>query len=94
MKEKLLGQDTILFLQTGSGYRKFDCDEPIGEILSNYLVVYYIEDLFFDPPWAVRVDYEDLEIWRVGCVHGDTVLSVKLLVQEQMGFPVCCVDVQ
>ena len=94
MKEKLLGQDTILFLQTGSGYRKFDGDEPIGEVLSNYHVVYYIKDRFFDPPWVVRIYYEDLEIGRVGCVQGDTVLSVKLRVQEQMGFPVCCVDMQ
>ena len=94
MKQKLLGEDIILFLQPGRGYRKFDGDAPIGEAFSNYHVVYYIEDRFFDPPWVSRVYYEDLEIGRVGCVQGDTVLSVKLRVQEQMGFPVCCVDVE
>ena len=94
MKQKLLGEDIILFLQPGRGYRKFDGDAPIGEAFSNYHVVYYIEDRFFDPPWVLRVYYEDLEIGRVGCVQGDTVLSVKLRVQEQIGFPVCCMDLQ
>ena len=94
IEHKLLGEDIILFLQTGSGYRKFDGDAPIGEVLSNCHVVYYIENRFFDPPWALRVYYEDLEIGRIGCVQGDTVLSVKLRVQEQMGFTVCCMEVQ
>ena len=94
MKQKFLWKDIILFLQTGSGYRKFDGDAPIGEVLSNCHIVYYIEYRFVDPPWVLRVYYEDLEIGRVGCDQGDTALSVKLRVQEQMGFPVCCVDVQ
>ena len=40
MKRELLSEDIILFLQTGSVYRKFDGDGPIGDVLSNNDIVY------------------------------------------------------
>ena len=94
MKRELLSEDIILFLKTGSLYRKFDGDGPIGDVLSNNNIVHYVEEKFCDPPWVLRVYYEDLEIGRMGCLHDDTVLSVKLRVQGHMGFPVLCLDVQ
>ena len=80
-----------LFRECGSNYRKLDGDGPIGDVLSDYDTVHFIEDKFFDEGWTIPVLFNDTEIGRVGTNQRDTVLSVKLRVQEQMGFPVASV---
>ena len=81
-----------LFLERGLNYRKLDGDGPIGDDLSDYDTVHFIEDKFFDAGWTIPVLFNDTEIGRVGTNQRDTVLSVKLRVQEQMGFPVASVN--
>ena len=73
-------------------YRKLNDDGPIGDLLSDYDTVHFIEDKFFDAGWTIPVLFNDTEIGRVGTNQRDTVLSVKLRVQEQMGFPVASVN--
>ena len=81
-----------LFLERGPNYRKLDGDGSIGDLLSDYDTVHFIEDKFFDAGWTIPVVFNDTEIGRVGTNQRDTVLSVKLRIQEQMGFPVTSVN--
>ena len=66
--------DIWLFVQRGESYKKLDEDEtPIGSVMSDYDVIYLVEDKFFgrdekfpdccDPDFPV--DYIDVEIGRV-----------------------------
>ena len=85
--------DTMMFLQTGNGYRKLEGGAPIGSVLSENDIIHFIEDRFYIRSDIVPV-YSGHGIGWVGCVQGDTVLSIKLRVQGQMGFPVNRIDVK
>ena len=96
--------DIVLFLQRGESYSKLDGETPIGTVLTNNDVVHFIEDRFFGPNQMLPVYHRCEEIGRVGwrtrcyssgtCHVCDSVLSVKLRVQDQLGFSVSCVDVK
>ena len=88
--------DVMLFLQTGNGYLKLEGEAPIGSVLSDNDVVHFIEDRFFreDDVISVHLQAQGRSIGRVGRVPGDTILSIKLRVQGQMGYPVSRVDVK
>ena len=81
------------FVENGETYRKLDDDVTVGASLSDNDVIYFVEDRIFTEAQLIPVYYgRDLQIGRVGCVEGDDVLSLKLRVQELMGFPVKSVD--
>ena len=80
------------FVEKGQHYRKLDDDVTIGATLSDNDVIYLVEDRVFDEEQMILVHYGIKEIGRVGCVDGDSVLSLKLRVQEHLGFPVKFVD--
>ena len=88
--------DVMLFHQTENGYRKLEGEAPIGSVLSNNDVVHFIEDRFFreDDVISVHLRAHGQTIGRVGRVPGDIILSIKLRVQGQMGYPVSRVDVK
>ena len=95
--------DILLFREHGESYRKMDDDEePIGAKLADNDVVYFIEERFFSREEMIMVYYMGEEIGSVGWSkqnaagsgQNETVLSLKLRVQDQLGFPVSCVDVK
>ena len=83
-------------------------ETPIGSVLSHTDVIYLVEDRFFsmDAIDVFPVYYKRKEIGRVGWkittetrgtytrYHSETALSLKLRIQEQLGFPVTSVDVK
>ena len=92
----------IFFRDTGSGYRKLQGEAPIGDTLSDNDVIYCTEDIFFSQGEMIPVYSNDgqgetgrgwCEIGRVGCGYNDSVMSLKLRVQHQLGIPVLCLDV-
>ena len=94
-------EDVWLFVQRGKSYQKLDDEAPIGEELSNNDIVHIVADRFFEQRDLIPVLYKCEEVDRIGWerrykVHkyeSETVLSVKLRVQEQLGFPVSTVNV-
>ena len=97
--------DVMLFLQTGNGYRKLEGEAPIGSVLSDNDVVHFVEERFFSKNDVAPVYFgqpqgqnigrpQGKNIGWVGCVHGDTMLGIKLRIQGQMGFLVSRVDVK
>ena len=81
------------FVENGETYRKLDDDVTIGTTLCENDVIYFVEDRIFTEDQLIPVYYgRDQQIGRVGCVDWDRVLSLKLRVQELMGFPVKSVD--
>ena len=85
----------MLFLQTGNDYEKLEGEAPIGSVLSDNDVVHLIEDLFYRQDDVIPAYFgrpHGQNIGRVGCVQCDRILSIKLRVQGQMGFPVSRVD--
>ena len=89
--------DVMLFLQTGNDYRKLEGEAPIGSVLSDNDVVHLIEDRFYRQDDVIPVYFgrpHGQNIGRVRCVQDDRILSIKLRVQGQMGFPVSRVDVK
>ena len=89
-EERNLVKDIWLFVNQGDSYRELDDEATIGEIISNDDTVYFIEDRFFPETAMILVNLLPIgkEIGSVGCSIEDTVLSVKLRVQAQFGFPV------
>lgn len=94
--------DILLFLKDGDSYIKLDDGEaPIGAKLSDNNVVHFIEERFFSPWQMITVYNQDDEIGSVGwsmqnrpqSCKNEMALSLKLRVQDQLGFPVSCVDV-
>ena len=83
-------------------------EAPIGSVLSDNDVIYLVEDRFFndDAIDVFPVYYKRKEIARVGWkittetggrytrYHIDTALSLKLRIQELLGFPVSSIDVK
>ena len=91
--------DILLFRKHCDSYSKLDDDEaPIGAKLSNNDVVHFIEERFFNSWQMIAVYYQNKDIGIVGWskqndLNNETALSVKLRVQDQLGFPVSRVDV-
>ena len=73
-------------------YRKLDDDVTIGVTLSDNDVIHFVEDRIFTEDQLIPVYFGGDQIGRVGGVDEDRVLSLKLRVQEQLGFPVKSVD--
>ena len=85
-------------------------EAPIGSVLSDNDVIYLVEDRFFSDDaidmYSFPVYYKDKRVgrvwWRITkekrndytLYQSDTVLSLKLRIQELLGFPVSCVDVK
>ena len=89
MKKEIQAEHVSLFLKRAKGYRKLDDKAPIGDVLSHKDVVHYIENPFFGLHEMIPV----IQIEKIGHVHNETVLSVKLRVQEHLGFPVSSLQV-
>ena len=68
-------------------------EEPVGAVLSNGDYVYFIDDSIFNEQQVVAVCYGRGFVGAIGFSVG-TVLSAKLHVQSQFGFPVSCMDVK
>ena len=89
--------DVMLFLQTGNGYRKLEGEAPIGSVLSENDIIHFIEDRFYQHDDIIPVyfgHHPPKNIGLVGYVGGDTIVSIKLRFQGQMGFPVFRVDIK
>ena len=101
--------DIWFFKQQNESYQRLDNDNedpPIGSVLSDNDVIYLVEDRFFYDGGMFPVYYKDEEIGRVGwnvrrefngydaVYYCDTVLSLKLRIQELLGFPVSSIDVK
>ena len=93
MKKKIHSEDISLFLERGPKYRKLDDEAPIGDVLSHKDAIHYIEDLFFGPHEMIQVFHKGVEIEKIGHVYNETVLSLKLRVQNHLGFPVSSLQV-
>ena len=107
-EEKDLLDDVWLFIQYNESFQRLDEDnaeQPVGSILSDNDVIYLVEDRFFPESDMYPVYYKGEEIGRVGWIMGfesvgyyrhysDTALSLKLRIQEQLGFPVHSVNVR
>ena len=74
-------------------YRKLDDEARIGDVLSHKDVVHYIENPFFGLDEMIPVAHNGFQSEKIGHVHNETVLSVKLRVQEHLGFPVSSLEV-
>ena len=92
-EDKNLLKDIWLFVERGDSYRELDDEAKIGAILSDEDAVYFIEDRFFPEAAMISVNRYGEKIGSVGCSVDDTVLSVKLRVQAQFGFPMSRVRV-
>ena len=94
-EDKDLVKDVWLFVERGDSYQELDDEAPLGSKLSDNDVVYFIEDRFF--PEADMIPLKsgrEEKLGSVGCSVGDTVLSVKLQVQNLYGIPVTRVRVR
>ena len=81
-----------------------DYDEmPLGSVLSDDDVIYLVEERFFDEEDMFPVYYKSQEFGRVGwkirvdiwdnnC--SDNARSLKLRIQEELGFPVSFINVK
>ena len=101
-QDKDVVEDVWLFVQRGDSYRKLDDETPIGSLLSDNDIIYLVEDRFYYDSDVFPVYYKGEEIGRVGWTityfdpnyYSDTALSLKLRIQELLGFPVSRVDVK
>ena len=82
------------FLQQGERYRKLDDEAGIDDVLCDNDVVHFVEDELFPDSQKILIYYNSQEVGRVGWRKEDTALTVKLRVQQQLGFPVACVDLK
>ena len=99
--------DIWLFIQIKKSYQRLDDDEDsqIGSILVDNDVIFLVEDRFFEESDVFPVYYKRKEIGRIGWKIttaradgkisnlSDTALSLKLRIQELLGFPVSSIDV-
>ena len=97
----------FVFEQISNSYKRLDGDEDlqIGSVLSGNDVIYLVEDRFFADSDVFPVFYREEPIghfgWKITAErrggnrrhHSDTALSLKLRIQELLGFPVYRVDV-
>ena len=82
------------FLRRGERYSKLNDNSTIENVLADNDVVYFVKDDFFRHTHKIPVYYKNKEIGGVGWSNGDTALTMKLRVQQQLGFPVASVDVK
>ena len=82
------------FPRQGERYKKLDDNVKIDYVLSDNDVVHFVTDGFYHESEKILIYYKNREIGRVGWREGDTALTVKLRVQQQLGFPVACVDLK
>ena len=97
-------EDIWLFLQCDKNYRKLNGEAPLGEVVPNNGIIHFVEDVFFSESDMMTVYCEGKEVDRVGwnkrhlkeynIWERDTVLSLKLRIQNQLGFPVSCITVE
>ena len=73
---------------------KLDDNTKIDAVLRDNDVVHFVTDGFYHKSEKILIYYKNREIGRVGWREGDTALTVKLRVQQQLGFPVACVDLK
>ena len=83
-----------------------DDDPAIGSVMSDNDVIYLVEDKFLHESEMFPVYYKGKKVGRIWwkittetvgrhtLFLSDTVLSLKLRIQEQLGFPVSSVDVK
>ena len=89
-------EDVWLFVEHGDNYyRKLDDEAPISAELSNNDIVHIVSDRFFEQRDMVAIYFENKfdEVGferkhAMGKHQSETLLSLKLRVQEQFGFPV------
>ena len=85
-----------MFVSTGDGeYKRLheSTEKSVGEMLTSNDIIYYIEDRFYDgqsyPIWN-----QDTEIARVYFImNTDTIRTVKLRIQDQLGIPTSSMSV-
>ena len=81
-----------VFLQKGKTYKKLQDKATVGSVLTDNDVVHLVDDRYYPDDQMIPVFYGGKRIGRVGYSHNETVLTVKLRLQEQMGFPVAGLD--
>ena len=89
--------DIWLFVKNGEDYHKLEEDVPIGTILHHRDIVHIVEDRFYTDSQLVPVlsgGILDSDCGEVGYNIQDTVWSLKLRVQEYLGYPVSSLDVK
>ena len=94
LKKGILAEHISLFVKRDTRYRKLDDEAPLGDVLSHKDVVHYIEGSIFGPRAMVKVFHKGMKIEVIGCAYEETVLSLKLRVQEHLGFPVSSLQVK
>ena len=106
-KDRDLVEDVWLFVFRGYSLQRLDEEATIGAVLSDNDVIYLVEDRFFHDSDVFPVYYKGQEVGRVGWkltseyigdgfyrYNSDTALSLKLRIQELLGFVVSSIDVK
>ena len=85
--------DVLLYIKNAQNeYVKLDLNKRLEQVLSDGQTVYYIWDEWFDKFWSVMCG--DREIGKVyGNGSQDTVGTIKLRIQDQLGIPTSCVTI-
>ena len=93
-------RDISMFVNCGNDrYNRLESDTvPVCQLLPEDKTVYFIE-YWFSLKWFWPVHYQGKEVGQIFCYWGneeryETVLSVKLRIQEEMGIPVNCINVK
>ena len=79
----------MMFTKTGNNAYKILCENrkvTVGDLFSNHDTIYLTSDIFFENSYPLYYDGND--IGKVGVGYEESVLSIKLRTQEQMGIPV------
>ena len=102
---KDLLEDVWLFIQQGELYQRLDEESALDAVLSDNDVIHLVENRFFSLDDLRTVYHKGQEVGRVGWIirteydsnkcyyYSDTALSLKLRIQEQLGFPVNYIDI-
>ena len=104
-EDRDLLEDVWLFVQRRECYQRLDEEALVGARLSDNDVIYLVEDRFFPDSDMFPLYYKDKEVGRVGWIitsqyfgryryYSDTALSLKLRIQELLGFPVSSTNVK
>ena len=88
--------DISMFVSAGDGeYKRLheSTEKSVGETLTNNDIVYFIEDRFYDGQ-SYPISSQDREIaWVYFRMDTDTVRTVKLRIQDQLGIPTSFINV-
>ena len=90
-----------MFVQRGESFHRLDEELQVGAVLSDNDVIYLVEERFFSVDNVFPVYYKGEEVgcvdWKITYISpkycSGTVLSLKLRIQELLGFPVSSIDV-